>query len=32
LIDRARQIVMVKFSSQALPIDGEAIRMTWRSA
>jgi CubicO group peptidase (beta-lactamase class C family) len=31
LIDRARQIVMVKFSSQPLPIDGEAIRMTYRA-
>ena len=31
LIDRARQIVMVKFFSQALPIDGEAIRMTYRA-
>jgi hypothetical protein len=31
LIDRVRQIVMVKFSSQALPLDGDAIRMTYRA-
>jgi hypothetical protein len=31
LVDRARQIVMVKFSSQTLPLDGDAIRMTYRA-
>jgi CubicO group peptidase (beta-lactamase class C family) len=31
LVDRARQIVMVKFSSQALPLDDDAIRMTYRA-
>ena len=31
LVDRALQIVVAKFSSQALPIDGEAIRMTYRA-
>ena len=30
-VDRARQIVMVKFSSQALPLDGDAIRVTYRA-
>lgn len=30
-VDRARQIVVVKFSSQALPLDGDAIRMTYRT-
>jgi CubicO group peptidase (beta-lactamase class C family) len=30
-VDRARQLVMVKFSSQALPVDGDAIRMTYRA-
>lgn len=30
-VDRARQIVVVKFSSQALPLDGDAIRITYRA-
>jgi CubicO group peptidase (beta-lactamase class C family) len=30
-VDRAAQIVMVKFSSQALPLDGDAIRITYRA-
>jgi len=30
-VDPARQIVMAKFSSQALPLDGDAIRMTYRA-
>ncbi len=30
-VDRARKIVVVKFSSQALPLDGDAIRMTYRA-
>ena len=30
-VDPARQIVVAKFSSQALPLDGDAIRMTYRA-
>lgn len=30
-VDRARQIVLVKFSSQASPIDDDALRLTYRA-
>ncbi len=30
-VDPARQIVVAKFSSQASPLDGDAIRMTYRA-
>jgi CubicO group peptidase (beta-lactamase class C family) len=30
-VDRAREIVVAKFSSQALPLDGDAIPMTYRA-
>ena len=30
-VDRSRQIVMVKFSSQASPIDDDAVRMTYQA-
>jgi len=30
-VDRAEQLVVAKFSSQALPLDGDAIRMTYRA-
>lgn len=30
-VDRAQQLVVAKFSSQAAPLDGDAIRMTYRA-
>lgn len=31
MVDRAQQLVVAKFSSQAEPLDGDAIRMTYRA-
>lgn len=31
LVDRVRQVAMVKLSSQAQPLDGDSVRMTYRA-